>query len=188
MKICCKCKVEKEPALFRIDKRSKRGLTSWCKQCLIEYQADPKRREAKNLYDRSRVYDPKVRLARKVARDKRKAEIARQSAEWRAANRGRARAISRASQARRRSIYKDGMGAVELLEWEARQIKACRWCDYDCSNGYEIDHVMPLILGGAHEAWNLVIACGPCNKLKNAKHPLDWLAELGYDPGGTRLG
>lgn len=37
MKICTKCKVEKEENQFRLNKRSKDGLDYNCKQCYLEY-------------------------------------------------------------------------------------------------------------------------------------------------------
>lgn len=38
----------------------------------------------------------------------------------------------------------------------------------------EIDHILPIALGGTSEPGNLQILCAPCNRSKGAKHPSDW--------------
>lgn len=40
MKICTKCKIEKEYTEFCKSKNGKEGLSSWCKNCLGEYQKE----------------------------------------------------------------------------------------------------------------------------------------------------
>lgn len=44
-------------------------------------------------------------------------------------------------------------------------------CHYCGGEGGEIDHVMPLALGGTNEAANLVACCRHCNASKGAKAP-----------------
>lgn len=39
-----------------------------------------------------------------------------------------------------------------------------------------IDHVYPLAKGGTHSPGNLVVACGPCNRLKGDMLPLEFFA------------
>lgn len=39
-----------------------------------------------------------------------------------------------------------------------------------------LDHVMPLSQGGAHDPGNLVVACGPCNRLKGDRLPFEFFA------------
>ena len=51
----------------------------------------------------------------------------------------------------------------------------CRRCVY-CGAPLElematIDHVYPLARGGAHTPGNLVVACGPCNRMKGDMLP-----------------
>lgn len=43
----------------------------------------------------------------------------------------------------------------------------------------EVDHVMPRALGGKHVMSNLQLLCGPCNRRKYAKHPAEWMMEVG---------
>lgn len=56
---------------------------------------------------------------------------------------------------------------------------ACFWCGRGLLGALpELDHVMPLSLGGADDETNMVRACRSCNRRKHAKHPLVWIAEL----------
>ena len=43
----------------------------------------------------------------------------------------------------------------------------------------EIDHIMPIALGGTHDADNLQILCRPCNRSKGSKHPDEWKGRKG---------
>lgn len=51
---------------------------------------------------------------------------------------------------------------------------AAKWCMADLSNGYHVDHIMPLFLGGSNWPDNLQCLCKFCNLSKGAKHPNDW--------------
>jgi 5-methylcytosine-specific restriction endonuclease McrA len=46
------------------------------------------------------------------------------------------------------------------------------------SGKYHADHIVPLMLGGKHEDFNIQLTCPTCNLRKNAKHPDVFLAEL----------
>ena len=39
-----------------------------------------------------------------------------------------------------------------------------------------LDHVQPIARGGRSQPGNLVVACGPCNRLKADQHPQDFFA------------
>lgn len=47
-------------------------------------------------------------------------------------------------------------------------------CKKDLSNGYHVDHIMPLALGGSNWPSNLQCLCPSCNMSKGAKDPYDW--------------
>ena len=59
---------------------------------------------------------------------------------------------------------------------------AAPWCDEKLSDGYHLDHIMPLAKGGTHEPNNVQLLCAHCNYSKNAKHPDDWLKQHGQLP------
>lgn len=52
-------------------------------------------------------------------------------------------------------------------------------CRKDLSEGYHVDHIMPLALGGSNWPENLQCLCPSCNLSKGAKHPLDWARKNG---------
>lgn len=57
-----------------------------------------------------------------------------------------------------------------LLQQECK----CVYCKADLSEGYEVDHIIPISLGGCHEPWNLQLLCPSCNVAKGGKHPVDF--------------
>lgn len=45
----------------------------------------------------------------------------------------------------------------------------CFWCrEQLTSRTATLDHVLPISVGGTHEDHNIVLACGPCNKIKGS--------------------
>jgi 5-methylcytosine-specific restriction endonuclease McrA len=55
--------------------------------------------------------------------------------------------------------------------WELDQIKIFY---SDCPQGFQVDHILPLSLGGAHELANLQHLEARMNNSKSSKHPDDW--------------
>lgn len=55
----------------------------------------------------------------------------------------------------------------------------CVYCGADLSEGYHVDHIMPLVLGGSNWPNNLQCLCPTCNLRKGGKHPEDWHKEIG---------
>lgn len=43
-----------------------------------------------------------------------------------------------------------------------------------------LDHIMPLALGGPHDDSNLQLLCRQCNNQKYAKHPVDFMRQKGF--------
>lgn len=61
-----------------------------------------------------------------------------------------------------------------FIEWKA-QFPVCYYCDSPPGKfPLEVDHVMPVILGGHHTLGNLVMACKKCNSAKRDMNPFDW--------------
>lgn len=56
----------------------------------------------------------------------------------------------------------------------------CIACLVDLNEaGYHLDHIYPLALGGEHADSNIQLLCPTCNRLKNAKDPIEWAQENG---------
>lgn len=67
------------------------------------------------------------------------------------------------------------IGRLERLQrWR------CAGCACDLkTSGHELDHIVPLALDGEHVDHNMQLLCPPCNREKNAKHPIDWAQSRG---------
>ena len=86
-----------------------------------------------------------------------------------------------AAQRNRRARERSATGTHthnDVKEQYERQHGRCYWCGVAVGDSYHVDHVMPLSLGGSNGPENLVIACAPCNRAKNASHPMDFAGVL----------
>lgn len=55
----------------------------------------------------------------------------------------------------------------------------CAYCWEDITEGFHVDHIMPLVLGGSNWPENLQILCPTCNLRKHAKDPFEWANQIG---------
>ncbi len=58
--------------------------------------------------------------------------------------------------------------------WLARLALFSGFCAYCDQPAEQMDHVIPLRRGGAHDIFNVVPACKSCNSSKGSKDPLEW--------------
>lgn len=127
---------------------------------------------------------------RAMARDRAKAwnaanpELHRAKvAAWKAANPEMARANGRAYASRRKARLRKVGGsfsAKDIADLMKRQRGKCVVCTADIQQRYQIDHVVPLKLGGTNSKENLQLLCPTCNNLKGAKHPAVFMQERGF--------
>jgi hypothetical protein len=85
--------------------------------------------------------------------------------------------LLRLYQANRRTRKTNAGGKATLqdvIEIFEQQSGLCTGCDVSISKYYEIDHIMPVLLGGSSDPWNLQLLCRRCNRLKSDKHPDEW--------------
>jgi 5-methylcytosine-specific restriction endonuclease McrA len=78
----------------------------------------------------------------------------------------------REQKSRRRGL----MYSVHCTPYSRAEIFA-RWgakCCYCDAEAEALDHVTPIVKGGADAAWNLVPACTSCNSSKGAKSLAQW--------------
>lgn len=182
-KQCTHCKQVKSYAEFGRHKHCRDGLNTQCKQCnrerVARYQAEKGQeyKAEKHAYDARRWAEGKGRNAE--WRRSNTVYLNEKKAEWARLNPEKSKAIKQSYKHRRRAIERDGIGGAELAAWKHAQKKICYWCGIKCGDGFHVDHYTPLSKGGLHEISNLVIACGACNRRKNAKDPLDFAREVG---------
>lgn len=82
------------------------------------------------------------------------------------------RRIWQVKQQRRDARMRNAPGAgVSAIQWTgviANQKNRCWWCGKEMDRP-TMDHVVPIVRGGAHDVSNIVAACKPCNSKKHAK-------------------
>ena len=61
----------------------------------------------------------------------------------------------------------------------ALQKGKCACCARSIKNGYHIDHIIPLALGGKNTDDNVQLLRPRCNQRKSAKHPIDYMQSKG---------
>ncbi len=142
----------------------------WCLPCNAEYKRERllnlDRLTEKRLYQnayfkRLRTTDPSF-TAKHTEANKR----------WRRTPAGSA--SFRASSQRRRARKAAVENTLTAAQWTAileTSKGRCHYCKKKTAR-MTMDHVIPLSLGGAHAAYNIVAACGHCNKSKGAKRLL----------------
>lgn len=62
--------------------------------------------------------------------------------------------------------------------WGPKSTWRCVYCGHSAPDG-SVDHFIPRERGGTDLPWNLVPACGPCNRSKSAHDPLLWMQTVG---------
>lgn len=122
-----------------------------------------------SLRDRYRKYDAAHRRERA---DKANARRRANKEQYRL-NESHRRARKRAAEGR----Y--SLEDIRLLDDSQRGKCANSNCRTSLSGGYEIDHIMPLVLGGSNWPDNLQLLCPKCNRVKKDRHPDIWARENG---------
>lgn len=125
-----------------------------------------------------------IRAARKARYESEKDSVKAAVTEWRSVNREAHKAavkryrarnpdIKRAEKAKRRAKKREVGGTYTQADVKRlfdAQSGLCAYCKTTLHR-YEVDHVMPLALGGSNDAENIQLLCGPCNRKKGALHP-----------------
>jgi 5-methylcytosine-specific restriction endonuclease McrA len=67
----------------------------------------------------------------------------------------------------------------QIRELLIKQKHKCPYCKSSLKNGYHIDHIYPLVLGGSNAIDNIQLLCPPCNLRKSIKSPERFAQEIG---------
>jgi HNH endonuclease len=121
----------------------------------------------------------KIRLDQAKHRLKNTDKAKAYQAAWRANN----SAISKLHGQNRRARKKLAHGKLSsglAAKLFALQRGKCACCELPLGNGYHMDHIMPLALGGTNTDDNIQLLRATCNLQKNAKHPVDFMQQRGY--------
>lgn len=87
----------------------------------------------------------------------------------------------RAKEAKRRAVQ-ESRGhhtAQDIRDIFALQRAKCGACRCSIRKGYHVDHIIAIANGGSNDRRNIQLLCEPCNLLKKAKDPIEFMRELG---------
>lgn len=108
--------------------------------------------------------------------DKAKARVAK----WAAENPETVLIYSHNRRARKRANGgKLSKGLTEKL-FKLQKGKCACGCKQSLGDDYHMDHIMPLVLGGANSDDNIQLLRAVCNMKKNAKDPIDFMQQRGF--------
>lgn len=170
MKICHKCEETKASQYFSKESSRRDGLQTACKDCNKEYRI----RNAE-----------KTKSAVNKCRDENRDEYNRRRREHQNSSRWKKENPERhaLNERRRRAAKANASGShslVDIFRLINLQKKHCAICRKMLSNGYHVDHVVPLFSGGTNDFYNLQLLCASCNLRKNKSDPIRHMQTLGF--------
>lgn len=86
---------------------------------------------------------------------------------------------------KRRTMESGSLSAQDWAEILDRNDYRCSYCGDPWE---EVDHVLPVKLGGPLSYWNVTPSCKRCNQRKSATHPLEWYMRINQVGGGASKG
>lgn len=101
----------------------------------------------------------------------------KRQARYRRRHPDRKRARDTVRHARRRAAVGRGVTAAEWVAIRRSYLGICAYCSR--RKRLTMDHIKPLVSGGAHEPENIAPCCRSCNSSKNATPLVVWLAKGG---------
>jgi hypothetical protein len=186
-KRCSTCKEWKLYSEFSINRSQKDGHCARCKSCHREIDKERYRKNPEKERERVRKYreanPEKVKETQQkwlaANKEQRKEYRKEYEKEWRHKNKDHVYKKNREWAKEHPEVFQANLAKRRALEiststtdpWELQQIALFYG---DRPEGYHVDHIMPLALGGRHELSNLQHLEAWMNFTKNAKHPDDW--------------
>jgi hypothetical protein len=203
-KRCKKCGEIKPVEAFSKDRKAKDGRQSACKACnqhyyltnitmirerqAAYYSANAEKiRESTHAWAKDnpqKVIETHQAYAKAHRQQIRKRTLAWRTANYeillekrrarRAADPDKHRAHNAARRARKNANGGEGFSRAELSTMRQAQNGFCAYCGFPWVAPLQIDHVIPLLQGGPHEAANIILACPDCNSEKSGRTPEQW--------------
>lgn len=200
LKTCTKCGVPKPLDEFTADRSKRDGKRPGCKACHREARqavagsTNEKRRqryltnveqERAQAREYARAHVDEQRIRSRSYRAQNRERLYEATNQWRKANPEKVRASNQRRRAQKRDATVEPFSFRDMLnDWEEHDLWGCFYCGDDVSQGYEVDHFVPLANGGPHALENLVPACKPCNGSKGAGDPWRFLRSALEARGG----
>lgn len=193
MKICSKCKIEKELSEYHKHTQMKDGLRPDCKQCKSKSSKDSRSRAPKpnrseynkKLYNANRE---SINDRHKRYNEANKEKMLAYSREYYINNKERIKKYQQTTDRKiakrnisgnRRARIKEGTVTTSQLKELILSTEYCYWCEIQLTSiPIHIDHIIPLSKNGLHTISNLAVTCVPCNLAKGNKLPEDFKKEI----------
>ena len=109
-------------------------------------------------------------------------EAALRTKQWALENPEKARANAKVAKHRRRALERNAIGsftAEDIASIFKAQRGKCAYCRKKLGDDMHVDHIIPLVDGGANDRKNLQCLCPSCNLSKAANDPIDYARKLG---------
>lgn len=196
-KFCGRCQSFKPVHEFSAASLTRDKLHTWCKSCCKTYQARYRNENLAKVSSARAKY--KVLNSERIKdwyrdyyqknRERRLAQFAAYRAEMQAQNKPEAlrpTLTKSGFKARLRRVRRRVNGGTytksDIIDIFQMQRGRCGnpACRSRLRENCEIDHIMPILLGGNSHRRNLQLLCRPCNRKKRDKHPIDFAAEGGF--------
>lgn len=170
-------------------RRSDRGCIECVRLKVAAYQAAHRDRMAKSYAsyraanrDKMRVYAAERRAAhpekhraiKAATRTKNREKIRAAHVAWCKANAEPCAAHAATRRARKRAAPGRGISSAQRREIINAALGLCAYCNE--RRPLALDHIEPLVRGGAHDPENIAPACKSCNSAKGDSPLLVWLA------------
>jgi 5-methylcytosine-specific restriction endonuclease McrA len=166
-KRCGDCGRELPLSSFHRDVHRRLGVARWCKECACA--------RARVRYAKDR---PVVRQRQAIYYSAHREQIAERQAGYLQTEIGAdlRREANRRRRARLREVDVREITLRDISRLTSRYGGLCAYCR--TAPFEDLDHVIPLHLGGRHSIGNLLPACGPCNNSKYVSLIVEWKARL----------
>jgi 5-methylcytosine-specific restriction endonuclease McrA len=181
-KTCSNCGTLKNIVEFHKHARGLYGRRSQCKQCEKVKHADYYLRNKDACNQRSAAWYKSNQELHNARCTERRKNIDKQTLKkyrdmWRKLNHDAGRRYHHTRRVRE-SGMKLSAGIVDRLM--KLQNGKCACCGRSLNNDINIDHIMPLALGGKNCDDNVQLLHEKCNKRKATKHPVDFMRAQGF--------
>lgn len=121
-----------------------------------------------------------IKAKRAAHRAANKDRLNAKTADWAKANPAKRRAKERAREGRERGAEGTHTWAdIEAIRKRQKGRCAHPGCKALLKDGFHVDHVKPIALGGSNWPSNLQLLCPPHNQAKGARDPIDWAQQNG---------
>jgi 5-methylcytosine-specific restriction endonuclease McrA len=183
MRECNTCHVSKPLAEYNRAAHCKDGYQYKCRACVRAWGVEYRERNAEEIRARKKAYQlahPEQRRAGEIRYYQRHARRHWECTNRRVKVRRRIDPIFRQKKldnCRAHYLKRYGVELVALAALFDSQLGRCAnpYCQKSLKESCELDHIMPLALGGTHDLRNLQFLCLNCNRRKNKRRPNEWL-------------